>query len=221
MTSHASAQVPLQALIVDYGGVLTEAVRPSMQTWMAAEHVDPEHWRDLMHAWLRTGGEHNPLHDLETGAISGPEFEQVLARELAQRGSTGVVPDGLLSRMFVEPVLEADMFDVLRRAKASGLKTGLLSNSWANSYERDGWDDLFDAVVISGEVGLRKPDPEIFLLIARQLGVPPQACVFVDDIRPNIRGAAGVGMVGILHTDAATTLTELAALFDWPDLAPA
>jgi HAD superfamily hydrolase (TIGR01509 family) len=71
---------------------------------------------------------------------------------------------------------------------------------------------MFDGVVISGEVGLHKPDPEIFLMGAERIGVPVEECVFVDDLRENCDGAAAVGMTPILHRGADTTLPELERL---------
>jgi HAD superfamily hydrolase (TIGR01509 family) len=67
--------------------------------------------------------------------------------------------------------------------------------------------------VISGEVRMRKPEPEIFLRTAKELDLPPEQCVFVDDLSPNVRGAVAVGMVGVHHTDPEQTVTELEALF--------
>jgi len=81
-------------------------------------------------------------------------------------------------------------------------------------YPREGWDELFDVTVISGEVGMRKPDADIYLLCAQRLELPPEACVFVDDLSPNVRGAAAVGMVGVLHRTYDETVAELQTLLD-------
>jgi epoxide hydrolase-like predicted phosphatase len=105
-----------------------------------------------------------------------------------------------------------DMIGVVRRVRNAGYKTGLLSNSWGLDYPRDDWAELFDVTVISGEVGMRKPDPGIYQLCAEQLGLPPASCVFVDDLAPNIHGAVAVGMVGVLHRTYDETVTELEAL---------
>jgi putative hydrolase of the HAD superfamily len=75
---------------------------------------------------------------------------------------------------------------------------------------------MFDVVVISGEVGMRKPDAEIFHHTLSALGVLPQHSVFVDDIKLNVNAAVGVGMVGVHHTDYDVTAVELDALFDLP-----
>ena len=98
----------------------------------------------------------------------------------------------------------------VRAARAAGLRTALLSN--AGGCGRPEWPDLFDTVVLSGIAGVAKPDPAAFLLVAERLGVEPARCVFVDDLRRNVLGAAAVGMTGVHHTSAAVTLQELEVL---------
>lgn len=210
---------PLTALIVDYGGVLTSSLADTMTAWMRAERVSAELFGGLMREWFAEGATTNPAHDLETGQLPPTEFERVLADRLRVVDGTGPAADGLLARMFAGFRAAPGMLGVLRNARGHGLRTALLSNSWGAHYDRDGWDELFDAVVISGEVGLRKPDPEIFLLTGRLLAVPPQQCVFVDDLAVNVRGAAKVGMVGVHHTSLESTVHELETLFGVP-LAP-
>ncbi len=203
----------LGALIVDYGGVLTTALSDTVGPWMRTERVPPETFGELMREWLGDGVDHSPAHDLETGRISLVEFERLLVERLRRADGSALVAEGLLARMFAGFRAAPGMFGVLRRAREHGLRTALLSNSWGGEYERDGWDDLFDAVVISGEVGLRKPDAEIYLLTADRLGIDPRRCVFVDDLAINVRGAARAGMVGVHHTDLESTVAELEALF--------
>lgn len=98
----------------------------------------------------------------------------------------------------------------LRTARAAGLRTGLLSN--AGGCGRPEWPDLFDTVVLSGMTGVAKPDRAAFLLVAERLGVAPERCVFVDDLRRNVLGAAAAGMTGVHHRSAETTLDELEVL---------
>ena len=105
------------------------------------------------------------------------------------------------------------MVDAVRAARASGVQTGLVSNSWSTShYDRELLAELFDVVVISAEVGMHKPQPEIYMLSSKRLGIEPARCVFVDDLRENCAGAEAVGMTAILHRDAAATVAELEAL---------
>jgi epoxide hydrolase-like predicted phosphatase len=235
----------LRGLIVDWGGVLTASLDSAMATWAATDRVDFEHFRSVMRSWVgpRRAAEDaedavpvltegtvaeleqaadaglagtSPVHRLERGELGADEFERALAEELARRGSP-VEPRGLLRRVLEGlEQLDPDMVDLVRRAHDGGLRTALLSNSWGDHYPEALWDGLFDAVVISGRVGMRKPDPRIFEHTAQLLGLPPSACVMVDDLPHNVRGAVAAGMVGVRHTDYATTLGELEALFELP-----
>jgi HAD superfamily hydrolase (TIGR01509 family) len=155
----------------------------------------------------------SPLHRLERGEISELEFERELAAELAVRGAF-VAPEGLLARLLAGLTeLDPRMLDLLRRARTAGLRVALLSNSWGDHYPEQLWQGLFDAIVISGRVGMRKPEPEIFHYAARQLELPVQHCVMVDDLPHNVTAAVGVGMVGVLHRGYDETVGELEALF--------
>jgi putative hydrolase of the HAD superfamily len=207
----------LRALIVDWGGVLTSPLQDAMTSWCEADGVDYIEFQQVMKDWLGTSyGEDaatNPVHALERGEIEVPEFERELAGRLRTRDGGLVEAKGVLTRMFAGFDPQPAITHALSRAKVAGLSTGLLSNSWGLEYPRDGWDELFDVVVISGEVNMRKPDHEIFRLTADRLGLEPAQCVFVDDLMPNIRGAVGVGMVGVHHVTPQQTLDELEMLF--------
>ncbi len=71
-------------------------------------------------------------------------------------------------------------------------------------------------MVISAEVGLRKPNPAIFHHAAEKLGLEPAECAFIDDIEHNVRAAEAIGMSGLLHTDADTTVAGLERLIGAP-----
>jgi putative hydrolase of the HAD superfamily len=73
---------------------------------------------------------------------------------------------------------------------------------------------MFDEVVISGEVKMRKPDPEIFHHTLDLLKVNPEESVFVDDLVHNIKGASELGMIGVLHVDYENTKLELESIFN-------
>jgi HAD superfamily hydrolase (TIGR01509 family) len=100
--------------------------------------------------------------------------------------------------------------------RSQGVKTALLSNSWGEHYPEHLWVGAFDAVVISGRVGMRKPDAEIFQHTAELLHLEPERCVMVDDLAANIHGAVAAGMVGVLHVSYEQTVDELEVLFDLP-----
>lgn len=202
----------LTALIVDFGGVLTTSMADSFAAFVNGEGVDGRHLHDVL---FSNYGEGSLVHGIETGRVTMEEFERELATRLRTTTGDPVAADGLVKRMFAGARADTRMINAVRKARESGLRTALLSNSWGNrdSYEFEHFDTLFDAVVISGEVGLRKPDPAIYALAAREVGVPAEQCVFVDDIATNVRGAVAAGMVGIHHSDAGTTIEELEALF--------
>ncbi|MCP2333726.1 haloacid dehalogenase superfamily, subfamily IA, variant 3 with third motif having DD or ED [Actinoalloteichus cyanogriseus DSM 43889] len=107
---------------------------------------------------------------------------------------------------------EPPLLGAVRLLRRRGVRTAVLSN--AQGYPPDaGWRADFDAVVVSGEVGMGKPDPRVYRLTAARLGLAPSRCVFVDDLPRNVRGAVAVGMVGVRHDTVAATLEELDALF--------
>src|SRR6516165_2372108 len=111
----------------------------------------------------------------------------------------------------------ASMYDAVRTIRSAGLRTGLLSNSWGMAdYPRHLFPGMFDVVVISAEVGMRKPEERIFLHATGLLGLDPAECVFVDDIQVNVAAAEAVGMTAILHTEPAATLTRLGGLLGLP-----
>jgi putative hydrolase of the HAD superfamily len=207
----------LRALVVDYGGVLTTPLQDSMRAWCEGDGIDLDEFRAVMREWLGPSygdeAETNPAHALERGQLTVPDFERRLAERLRTRSGRPVTADGLLSRMFAGFQAAPTMVNAVRRIRRAGVKTALLSNSWGLDYDRAGWDELFDVIVISGEVGLRKPEPAIYALTAERLGLAPGTCVFVDDLGPNVRGAVAAGMVGIRHASAEQTIAELETLF--------
>jgi epoxide hydrolase-like predicted phosphatase len=203
----------LRCLIVDYGGVLTTSVTRSFDDWATADGIDAEVLAAALRQVLTEEGGATLVHELERGTLGPEDFERKFAALLRQADGRSVPPAGLLRRAFAGIATEHPMVDAVRAARGHGLRTALLSNSWGLDYDRAEWDALFDAVVISGEVGLRKPEPAIYQLAAERLGARPQECVFVDDLVHNVRGAVAAGMVGVHHTDAGQTLSELEALF--------
>lgn len=120
---------------------------------------------------------------------------------------------GVLTDLGVEPVVEPPVLTAVRAARAAGIRTVLVSN--ADSMPA-GLADAFDAAVLSGVLGVAKPDEQIYLVAARAAGVPATDCVFVDDLAVNVRAAVAAGMVGVHHRDPETTVAELEILFGLP-----
>lgn len=212
-----SPPTALRGLVLDWGGVLTSGLNESIAQWADSDGVDLAIYHDVIGTWLgpelaRTTWL-NPIHALERGEMAVPDFEIRLADELTRRTGRTVVADGLVRRMFDQFGHAHDMAALARRARQAALRTALLSNSWGTEYPGDGWHGMFDAVVISGEVGMRKPEHRIYRHTAQALELAPEQCVFVDDLRPNVDAAVELGFVGIHHHDYEATALELEALF--------
>jgi len=194
---------PKRALIVDFGGVLTTSIWPVFAAFGEREGLDPGAVRELFKSDPQAIDD---LRELETGACAPDEFERRFARHLG-------IPDraeGLIERLFggLEP--DEAMIGAVRAVRESGVRTGLISNSWGRTiYDDELIRTLFDAVVISADVGLHKPQPEIYLLACERLEVEPGDAVFVDDLRENCAGAEAVGITAVLHRKTAETIAEL------------
>ncbi|HEY4826710.1 MAG TPA: HAD family phosphatase [Solirubrobacteraceae bacterium] len=195
---------PYRGLLVDWGGVLTTDVFASFRAFCELEGLEPD---ALASAFRNDPASRQALIAFETGVLPQEEFEAELAPML------GVTAAGLIERLFAGSAADEAMIEGVRRARGAGVRTGLVSNSWGTSrYPRELLAELFDGVVISGEVGIRKPSPEIYALGAERIGVETEACVFVDDLPFNLTPAAELGMATVHHRDAEETLTELERL---------
>jgi putative hydrolase of the HAD superfamily len=195
------------ALVVDFGGVLTTSIWPAFAAFCEGEGLAPDTVREL----FRGDSEAIALlRGLETGGLADADFERRFGELL------GVADhEGLITRMFAGLEPEPTMLAAVAAARAAGVRTGLISNSWGlGIYDRLDSTELFDVAVISGEVGLHKPQPEIYLLACERLGVEPAAAVFVDDLRENCAGAEAVGMTSVLHRDPADTVAALERILD-------
>jgi putative hydrolase of the HAD superfamily len=208
-----------KTLLLDFGGVLTTPVKVSFEGFAADEGIDPAALWGLMRDIART--EDDPFTLVETGAIDQAEFDVRLAALFNERLGSEIVPDNLKVRLFARVGPDQAMIGAVRTARAKGIPTGLISNSWGGNYGEGGYDrvmfdELFDVVVVSGEVGLRKPQPEIYLLACERIGADPAECVFADDFEVNARGASAVGMLGIRHRTADETIPRLEEFLGTP-----
>ena len=203
----------VDAVVFDYGGVLTSPVRDSIGSWLERDGIDPASFSRTLRAWLaRSAPEGTPIHRLETGELGVLEFDRLLAGELRSTTGRPVPTSGLVRGLFADLRPDLAMFGLAEAIKRCGLRVGLLSNSWGNSYPRERIDSLFNPVVISSEVGMRKPNADIFRYTLDLLGASAGRVVFIDDAEPNTEGARRLGLRTILHQDSATTrraLTEL------------
>jgi epoxide hydrolase-like predicted phosphatase len=194
----------IRALVVDFGGVLTTSIWPAFAAFCESVGIAPDTVREL---FRRNPEALKLLRGLETGQLPEAEFEAGFAKLLGLSDA-----QGLIVRMFAALEPDERMIGAVRAAHAGGVKTGLISNSWGLGIYDRAPTDLFDATVISAEVGLHKPQPEIYLLACERLGIEPADAVFVDDLGENCSGAEAIGMVALLHRDPEETVARLEEL---------
>ena len=197
-----------EGLIVDFGGVISTSFEGALRSFCVREGLAPD---ALEKVFSVDAGAKGMLVDLERGTISQAEFVAHLAPAL------GVESDNLLQRIVADLGIELTVTDAVAKIRAGGVRVGVLSNSWGSHpfdpYAPFGLDKRFDAVAISDQMGLRKPEPEIFLRTAKLLELSPEACVFVDDVARYLEPARALGMGTIHATDPVTTVAELRRLF--------
>jgi putative hydrolase of the HAD superfamily len=194
-----------EGLLMDWGGVMTGNLFASFAAFCEQESLDPQ---ALVSAFRSDPSARDLLIGFEEGRIPEAQFESGLARLLGLARAEGIV-----DRLFAGAQPDDAMVAAVLAARQAGIKTGLISNSWGTTrYPRDLLADLFEGVVISGEVGIRKPAPQIYELGAQAVGLPPSACVFVDDLPFNLPPAEELGMAVVHHTDPPATIEALQML---------
>jgi putative hydrolase of the HAD superfamily len=195
---------PRTALLVDWGGVLTTNLFVSFGAFCEQEGLAPD---ALVQRFRGDEACRALLIGFEEGRIEEPDFERAFG------GMLGVSHAGLIDRLFAGVAPDESMVGAVRAARAAGIRTGLISNSWGTRrYPREVMEELFDGIVISGEVGMRKPAPEMYALGAERTGVEPAACVYVDDLPFNLPPATDLGMATVHHVRSQDTVPELERL---------
>jgi putative hydrolase of the HAD superfamily len=191
-------------LLIDWGGVLTTNLFASFHAFCIDSEIDPT---ALLGRFRTDPAARDLLIALETGELEEQAFESQFATMLK------VEPDGLIDGLFAGVTPDTDMLEAVRIAHDSGVRTGLVSNSWGvHRYPHDLFSQIFHGVVISGEEGIRKPDRRMYELGAERAGVPAERCVYVDDLPFNLTPAEELGMATVHHTSAETTIPALERL---------
>jgi epoxide hydrolase-like predicted phosphatase len=194
-----------RALLVDWGGVMTTDVFAAFAGFCATEGLHPE---TVGRLFREDRDARRLLADFECGRIGDEVFEPRLGAAL------GVpVHEGLIDRIMGGAVPDERMIAAVRSARAAGVRIGLVSNSWGSRrYPHELLAEIFDGIVISGDEGFRKPDARMYALGAERIGMPPERCVYVDDLAFNLGPASELGMAVVHHTSVETTLPELERL---------
>lgn len=211
MTSTA-VQTGRTAVLVDFGGVVTTSVLAAFREF-GATLGDPDLPLTLL---ARDEVSRRLLSDHESGRIDAAAFDEGFAGRLRAHGAD-VDPEGLSGRMQAGLRRDDATVALLGRLRAAGIPVALVSNAFGrDTYAGFDLDALADVVVVSSEVGVRKPSREIYRIACERLGVAPEQAVMVDDLQQNLDGAARLGIAGVLHTDGGDTARQLADRFGFP-----
>ena len=205
----------IKAIVSDFGGVITLPLNEAF----ARAHAELGIPLDALGKAMRLAAERDgepPMYKLERGQMTDPEFMAILAASLEEVLGRPVDLDGYGERLMGELTLNEPLLDYYRKlhdARACGsrsARTTCASGSRAGCRSCPG--DLFELVVDSGFEGTRKPEPEIYAIVLERLGLPAEACVFVDDLEVNVTGARDAGMHGVHFRDTAQAVAEIDAL---------
>jgi putative hydrolase of the HAD superfamily len=198
----------IRAVVSDFGGVLTA---PLLPTFIRA-HADLGIPLEALGAVMRRGGQAR-LHALERGELSEPDFLAAIQDGLSDELGRPVSLDGYGRRLFDGLDANERLFDYFRALRDRGLRLAILTNNvreWEPLWRAKlPIDEVFELVVDSAFVGLRKPEPEIYALTLERLGLPAQACAFLDDLEINVDAARALGMHGIHFADTEQAIREL------------
>ena len=203
---------PIEAVISDFGGVLTTPLVQSFMAFQDETGISAETLGEAMQAVTEAEGE-NPLFRLERGEITEDSF--------LERLSGGLEP--LLGHhpqlhRFKEIYFEAlnpnpQMIELMRELKDEGYRMAMLTNNvqeweplWRSMLPVD---EIFETVVDSGFVGCRKPESKIYRLTLERIGMPAEACLFVDDVEVNCEGARKAGMTAVHFQDNEQAIADI------------
>ena len=142
------------------------------------------------------------------GAISTDEHWAAVTRRLGRLASES---HNIRAEFFAGDVIDRSLLDFIRSLRPR-YKTGIISNAWPdlrNYLIENKFDDAFDALIVSAEVGVMKPEPKIYQIALEQVKAGPNEAVFVDDMASNIEAARALGMHGILFQNTEQTLNNL------------
>jgi putative hydrolase of the HAD superfamily len=205
----------IRAVVSDFGGVLTAPLLGGFARIQAELGLPPEAFGAAFARAAAAGGA-NPLHEVEVGAISADEFLATIERELTAVLERPVTLHGFGERYMTALDANDELFAYYRDLHWRGVRLALLTNNvreWEPFWRTKlPVDEIFETVVDSAFVGLRKPDPAIYELVLERLELAAEECVFVDDLDVNVEAARALGFAVVRHRDTATTIAELDAL---------
>jgi putative hydrolase of the HAD superfamily len=205
-----SAPMTRSAVLIDFGGVITTSVLDAFEEFGELFGA-PEGL--ILELFRHDTAARQLLVEHECGRIDADVFDRGFADRLCAHG-VNVQPDRLSARMQAGLRRDDQTVRLIEELREAGAPIALVSNAFGRDcYAGFDLDALADVVVISSEVGVRKPSRKIYAIACERLGIDPREAVMVDDLQQNLDGAARLGIAGVLHADAANTRTQLSERF--------
>ncbi|MEA2155603.1 MAG: putative hydrolase of the superfamily [Solirubrobacteraceae bacterium] len=204
----------IRGVISDFGGVLTTPLAGSFAVFADRSGMSMAELGSALAAIIAREGAH-PLYELECGRMSEAQFLAGLERALRDEVGREVPCSGFAEALWAGLAPNPPMIDLMAELRGEGFRMALLTNNVREWEPR--WramapiDDIFELVVDSAYVGMRKPDPEIYELTLQGLGLAAQECLFVDDLERNCEAAVDVGMQAVVYRDAEQAAAEIRA----------
>ena len=204
----------VEAIISDFGGVLTSPLLESFAGLMQASGISLESVGKAMAAIAEREGS-NPLFELETGRITEAAFMGALSEQLSAATGEEVELDGFGERYFQQLKPNEPMIGYMRELRGRGHKMAICTNN-IREWEAH-WramlpvDEIFEVVVDSAFVGSRKPEPRIYEITLERLGADPETTLFIDDVEINCAGARELGMRAIRFRSTEQAIGEIEA----------
>jgi len=204
----------IRAVISDFGGVLTTPLAGSFTAFAERSGIPLAALGTAMATVAARDGV-NPLHELERGRVTEASFMEAIGATLSEQIGRDVGMVSFAADYFdgLEP--NAPMIELMASLRDSGLRMALLTNN-VHEWECH-WramapiEELFELVVDSSQVGMRKPEPAIYQLTTDRLGVDPRECLFIDDFEHNCDAARDAGMTTVVYRDAEQAIAEVHA----------
>ncbi|MCO5315901.1 MAG: HAD family phosphatase [Solirubrobacterales bacterium] len=207
----------IQMVISDFGGVLTSPLTDAFAAVQDGAGIPLRTFGKGLAAAAEQSGE-NPLFELECGRITEAEFQGRLADAIEPLIGRRPDIDSFGERLFEALDPNPEMIDLIREVRRRGFRAAMLTNN-VREWEAT-WrsmlpvDDLFETVVDSAFVGLRKPDPRIYELTLGRVGLAPENCIFIDDMEINCAAAAELGIHAVHFRETAQARREVHNLLE-------
>ncbi len=202
---------PVRAVVFDFGGVVISPITTLIAEVAAWHDVSMVEMLDVLMGPRESSTSDHPWHRAERGELATAEMQNEVV-PFAEAAGVTLRGDEYARVLSGEFTVNDAMIDRVFSLRAQGYRLGLLTNSFVEFREHIESHvdfELFDAIVDSSEVGHRKPEPAIYDLMTRMLGVPAEEILYLDDFAANLDAARAAGWHTIHVTDVESALREL------------